>query len=315
MFGVFDFVHGFWCSKILCVIVVFCFYIEPITRTRHDMFVIYLRKCIQFVSTIYESVFCYSTCIGKHIIGYMNLLGLIISPSFLLPSASLPNPHTFQTMSHSTYKSGTILHLVPAPGIAKSALDHDDNAAFVSMSRKGQLGLEVGFHVARRRAPEIITSVGRDADLILSASTISGVEFTFEIHPESGAVMFCNRGSNPYTCIRPGGIRQDGKFNRLAIFPDTEYEIVTGGPRTRYAFRTVWIRDHETTTTLEVQKGYQLALGRGRIPRYAITEDEEQSDLRSWYNMRIGKPGTQYVQRVHKLNMTIPWVLEPTVSF
>ncbi|CAH0032712.1 unnamed protein product, partial [Clonostachys rhizophaga] len=63
----------------------------------------------------------------------------------------------------------TLFHLIPRNQKAAAALYHPDNSPFVSTTSDGT-GLEVGHHVHSTPRGDVITSLGRDADLILSQS-------------------------------------------------------------------------------------------------------------------------------------------------
>ncbi|KAI0102488.1 hypothetical protein GGR51DRAFT_291942 [Nemania sp. FL0031] len=61
----------------------------------------------------------------------------------------------------------TLFHLVPVNQFASQALHDPINAPFVSPSRDGRPGLEVGFHVPSVPRAPLITRLGQDADLNL----------------------------------------------------------------------------------------------------------------------------------------------------
>ena len=68
----------------------------------------------------------------------------------------------------------TIFHLLPISSVVSQVVGHADNEAFVSrcVNKDAKTddpkvyGLEVGYHVPTRPYPEVITKLGRDADLI-----------------------------------------------------------------------------------------------------------------------------------------------------
>ena len=90
----------------------------------------------------------------------------------------------------------TLFHLVPANSVAYDALLHPKNQPFVSNSSRGP-GLEVGYHVPSLPRGPVITRLGRNADLILSANTpkhpMSEVHVVFEITPATQLVRLCVR--------------------------------------------------------------------------------------------------------------------------
>ncbi|KAI0115683.1 kinase-like protein [Nemania sp. FL0031] len=91
----------------------------------------------------------------------------------------------------------TLFHLVPVNEVAEKALRHDNNVRFVSTSRTGREGLEVGYHVSGMLQGRVITRLGRNTDLILGHSTraqpMSRVHVAFEINPATQLVVLSVR--------------------------------------------------------------------------------------------------------------------------
>ncbi|CAH0002326.1 unnamed protein product [Clonostachys byssicola] len=81
----------------------------------------------------------------------------------------------------------TLFHLIPINEKARAALDHPDNSQFVSTTSKGD-GLEVGYHVPSISRGDVITSLGRDADLILNQSQYSR-HVDFQLNKDVRKVM------------------------------------------------------------------------------------------------------------------------------
>ncbi|VUC31257.1 unnamed protein product [Clonostachys rosea] len=98
----------------------------------------------------------------------------------------------------------TLFHLIPENAQAQAALDHPDNSRFVSLSTKsGHKGLEVGYHVPSESKGDVITRLGRDADLILIKGEkesrkppfVSSRHVDFRLNTETQLVMLhvlCN---------------------------------------------------------------------------------------------------------------------------
>lgn len=91
----------------------------------------------------------------------------------------------------------TLFHLVPANQVAAEALHDPENKQFVSTSQKGHLGLEIGCHVPSTPRGHVIARLGRNADLILRASSpnhpMSAVHVAFELHPKTQLVLISVR--------------------------------------------------------------------------------------------------------------------------
>lgn len=94
--------------------------------------------------------------------------------------ASLPDPDT-------------LFHLVPVNHFASQAIHDPKNARFVSLSRDGRRGLEVGFHVPSVPRPPLITTLGEDADLALRVTDFTNsmckIHAAFEINIQSRLVV------------------------------------------------------------------------------------------------------------------------------
>ncbi|KAI1120098.1 kinase-like protein [Nemania abortiva] len=87
----------------------------------------------------------------------------------------------------------TLFHLVPDDEYTFMALCDPNNEQFVSPSRNGQLGLEVGCHVPSVPCPPLITTLGRDADLTLRITDfrnrMSRIHVAFKFNPGSKHVV------------------------------------------------------------------------------------------------------------------------------
>jgi hypothetical protein len=202
-------------------------------------------------------------------------------------------------MPLQTPHSRTLFHLMPGNGCLEAGeiLLHPDNKPFVSYCENGKYGLEIGYHVPAKPIPQVIVVVGRDADLILPGSTISGRHFSFEIHPESRQIMFCDRSRLRNIEIKPVGFRGDGDFRQVVLEPGTKYVISTGGEKkNQYVFDLVWPGKPENVLR-EAERGYQMAKDLGKNPRWAQTVDEGLTELPSWYNTRLHTPTIGAIQR------------------
>ncbi|KAL9024816.1 MAG: hypothetical protein Q9196_006237, partial [Gyalolechia fulgens] len=202
----------------------------------------------------------------------------------------------------------TILHLIPRSSQAEDALSHPDNAPFVSLSTRlttdsssieQELGLEIGYHVPVRPCPEVVVEVGRNADLVLPGPSMSKVQFSFEVHPESKEIMFHDRSRYHSTRIDPDGFRLDGNFRQIVLRPGVEYCISAGGEKKNlYMFDLWWVTKEGAVE--ENERGYQMADERAQNPRWARTVDDGPTELPSWYNTRLHTPSGGGVQRTSK---------------
>lgn len=198
-------------------------------------------------------------------------------------------------MPRETPHPRTIFHLIPKSIPAIHALEHPDNKAFVSRCIKADAdtdvqkvyGLEIGFHVPTRPCPQVIAKIGRDADLIWPASSISAVQFSIEVNPESRAITCYDRGRFP-TTIEPFGFKEDGAIRRVVLIPGIKYVIAAGVEEEQYyEFYLVWTESDGQHVSREVQKEHHLTLERGQNLRWAQTIDDGVSDVRSRYRTRL----------------------------
>lgn len=205
----------------------------------------------------------------------------------------------------------TIFHLVPQNPKAESVLAHPDNQQFVSSSappsgrndleggeRGGpRPGLEIGYHVRRSPDPEIIVEVGRNADLILPATTISAIQFSFEVHPKSKAIVFHDRSRYHNTIIEPFGFRSDRSVRQLVLEPGISYDIAAGSERKDlYRFKVWWVNAEQAPG--KVNEGYRTAKMRALNNRSARTVDEDEAEIPSSCNKKLQTLADAGVQRV-----------------
>jgi len=203
--------------------------------------------------------------------------------------------------------SQTIFHLVPKTPAAEAILEEKPNTNFKSLSSSRlqplndgedgpQLGLEVGYHVALVPRPDVIAEAGRRADIYLRGGSISAVQFSFEIHPESRAIMFHDRSRLRNTNIKPFRFRTDGHLRQHVLQHGIEYVINTGGDRGElYEFELRWVQKEDAVQRAE--QGYETAAARVQDSRWARTVDDGPTELPSWYNTRLHTPADGGVQR------------------
>jgi hypothetical protein len=173
-----------------------------------------------------------------------------------------PNPHP-----------QTLFHLVPAKRSkpANDSLLDSHNELYVSNcnTERNRDGLEIGYHVPERPRPQVIVEVGRDADLILQGSSISRIHFAFELHPESGEIMFCDRSRYQNTEIDPLGFRTDGGLRQVVLQVGTKYDIRAGGENAdEYIFHIEWSNND---VLAEARREDQMAAARMPNPRLIRT--------------------------------------------
>lgn len=157
------------------------------------------------------------------------------------------------------------------------------------MSSGGKPALEIGYHVSSRpRGGRVIARLGREADLVLPAKNIAQVHIAFEVHPVSHAILLCVRAEKIRSVrFEPGGFRPGGDFRQHVLVPGVDnYEIFIGEGARPFHFAVRW-RPDMSSTARAVDSGFQAAQARAVNPRWVKTEDDNDSDIRSWYNTRL----------------------------
>lgn len=97
----------------------------------------------------------------------------------------------------------TLFHLVPRNEAARDVLKISQNLQFVSRitftSANGTIqrdGLEIGFHVPAIPNSRVITTLGRQGDLVFRNNTISKNHAAFEFYPQTKEIVLCVQSTN-----------------------------------------------------------------------------------------------------------------------
>lgn len=181
----------------------------------------------------------------------------------------------------------TLFHLVPTNKVAHDALYHPDNQRFVSFSRNGSLGLEVGYHVSSKPQGHVITRLGRNADLILRQSTpqcpMSATHVTFQMNPTTNVVCLSVR-SRRLSSVKFGVLQENDSTRKEGYFTgdgvilyEQDYDISIAS----YDFRLIW------RTVFDVQEANICSLKALAIQGY-------HASLRLLQNMRSRDRPTEY---------------------
>lgn len=110
------------------------------------------------------------------------------------------------------FYSEVLFHLVPTNADALKLLDHPGNKENVSDSAIGKLGLEVGFHIARRRRqrrPYIISTLGPMGDIILIGLAPRPFEVGFQVNPLTGVVLIFTSSKHESDVIKVLSLERD----------------------------------------------------------------------------------------------------------
>ena len=207
-------------------------------------------------------------------------------------------------MTPKTPHPKTLFHLVPTNQVAYNALLHPDNKRFVSSSKEGPFGLEVGYHVSSIPRGHVITRLGRNADLTLRQSSpgnlMSAVHVAFEINPATELIVLSVRSkriSSVRFAVRPPEDRR--KTVQEVPGGDVTGEQITGDgvilygqdyktSIASYKFDLLWLSsDTESSKTLTIQ-GYRESLQRLQDVRSRDRPTEnDNSEVLSWHITRL----------------------------
>ena len=212
-------------------------------------------------------------------------------------------------MASNPPNPNTLFHLVPTNQVAQDALLHPDNIHFVSTSREGLLGLEVGYHVSSMRQGLVITRLGRNADLILQESSLekpmSRVHVAFEINYSTAVVILSVRSKQVSSVTF--AVREDKKDvpgNENPIQRNVPEGDVTGEPITSggvmaytqdydisiasYNFRLLWMKGSVGYFKTLLAQGYQASLQLLQDVRSRDRPTEsDNSEALAWHVTRL----------------------------
>lgn len=190
----------------------------------------------------------------------------------------------------------TIFHLTYQNAAARQVLERPENRTFVSAANDNRLGLEIGYHVPSTPGGQVITRLGRDADLILPGTDVARFHIAFQVHPDTLAVLLSVRAKEPSQVTVEHTARNfewQLKDGDCVLVYGEEYWIKVVG----YLFKLKW-RTMKPGAALkdmvarEYRNALQLAANLGSRDR----PTEYESDIYSWHNTRlhsVARPGIQ----------------------
>ena len=210
----------------------------------------------------------------------------------------------------------TLFHLVPANKVAHDALLHPDNKHFVSQSRRGA-GLEIGYHVPSIPQGNVITRLGRDADLILRESTrqhpISALHVAFEINPATHLVLLSVRSKRVSSVSFELLEEDDENSEHKEIIGDgvmlygQNYRISIGS----YRFQLIWRTISSDDTNIEALKAlaiqsFQTSMQKLQNVRSRDRPTEyDDSEYLSWHVTRLNTANSACFEEIEQLREEI----------
>ena len=176
----------------------------------------------------------------------------------------------------------TRFSLVPLNDRAKAATAHPNNAYIARKSDDGKIVLDI-WRVLSTSGDTTLATLGRTGDVFVEGSNISRIQCSFEVHPDTGLVMFQDRSRSHTTQVFGENVIQfaHGRPRKVVLFNDTQTIIGFGGEHQDLVqFEVKW--PHEAP-----QREMALAEEREENPRQAQTIDQDNTALPSQRQTRI----------------------------
>lgn len=164
----------------------------------------------------------------------------------------------------------TLFHLVPVPSDEKEYADFDHcavlrllpNVAYVSESREGTLGIEIGYHVPQEKGQRTVTRVGRTADVAIGHGDTSVPNHFFDIaiSPITKAVVLKIRCAGKIQLelqeLSKGFILKKSFVYEEHVLEYAQSYILHFR---KYQFKLVWVKENFKEMWDLVQKQYEQA--------------------------------------------------------
>ncbi|EEH06284.1 serine/threonine-protein kinase ppk11 [Histoplasma capsulatum G186AR] len=185
-----------------------------------------------------------------------------------------------------------LFSLVPLENRARAALDHPDNSHLVSTfnDENGNqvAGIDIGFHIGSTSRYTLATLGRSGADVTVEGSSISRIQCSFELNPDSHVVMLYDRSNSQTTQVfgEDAIPFETGRIRRIAVEPRLNTRFGIGGVRSDLVqFELQW---HRRTFDVEEQVNNQVD-----NPRLTRTVDDIPTVLPSQRLTRIHTPGNR----------------------
>lgn len=214
-------------------------------------------------------------------------------------------------MSMSMFRKAhhqTIFHLRPIGPNTKQLLHYGSNSSLVSEDAEGELGFEVGYHIARPdtalQGGCIIADMGRNAAILLPNDSISRVHAQFCVHPESRALMFkVTIPKKGTVLIRGYTFRKFHNAEQIVLFHGMPYEISFQLPNGPFQFKVVWLHGNAKTLSI-IKDGFSNAEHKAVLPALRRTPSLGDFDIANWYQSRIDDTDTTgpYIRDAHPIS-------------
>ncbi len=171
-----------------------------------------------------------------------------------------------------------VFSLKPLNERAYDVVNHPANDRLVSTLVDGTLALDIGHAVSESGEATTLATLGRNADIIIPGASISKIQCSFEINPDTNVIMFYDRSYNLSTQVFGENKTpfEYGRPRKVVVRNDCNTKIGMGGEQRKLVrFELMWHSGpmHAMEKVKDRQRG-ALEVN----PRLARTIDEADTD-------------------------------------
>lgn len=188
----------------------------------------------------------------------------------------------------------TLFTLIPMNKAALATVNYSDNAPFVS-----QLGDKLVFDIGHTRAKPCGTLVtlgrGKNADIFLDSPSLSRIQCSFVINPDTNVVMLHDLSSQSSTQVfgLPSTPFENDRKRQVVVCSTMNTMLGMGGEgRDLYTFQLCWRGDlTNTLKEIKLRKEADASISYEEDPRVMRTVDEKATAKESpRFDLRIQVP-------------------------
>ncbi|CAH0022777.1 unnamed protein product [Clonostachys rhizophaga] len=195
---------------------------------------------------------------------------------------SPPEPHHLALFS-----------LVPLNERAERVLAHLSNQHLVSQVKDGRLGLNIGHVRSMSRDNATLATLGRNGDVTVDSCSISKIQCSFEIDPDTKVIMFYDRSHGQTSQVSGDNATpfEYGRPRKAVVQNNVNTIIGMGGTRRNLIqFQLIWHCNPRNTMERVKDRERRIL---AENPRLARTIDEADTVLPSQRETRITTSGPQ----------------------
>lgn len=193
-----------------------------------------------------------------------------------------------------------IFSLIACNKLAESVIDHIGNEHLISIAKPGIPAIDIGHTRSISGDATVLATLGRNGDVIVQHSNISRIQCTFEIDPDTKAILFYDRSHSQSSQVFGENATQfeHGRCRKVVVQKGLNTIIGMGGAgRDLIQFELEW--HHDPPEAQERAWSRQTATLENN-PRFAKTVDEAATALPTPRETRIHTPGAPRTVRYIK---------------